>query len=70
MLGPGIQRGSDPRAHINGDADVEAMQGCPGGGRDALAQAVPEAALSLVRGGQRRLAAAGDKFYTKTAERC
>ena len=49
---------------------MEAMQGCPGGGRDALAQAVPEAALSLVRGGQRRLAAAGDKFYTKTAERC
>ena len=50
MLGPGIQRGGDPRAHINGDADVKAMQGCPGGGRNTLAQAVAEAALSLVRG--------------------
>lgn len=70
MLGPGIQRGGDPRAHINGDADVKAMQGCPGGGRNTLAQAVAEAALSLVRGGQRRLAAAGDKLYTETAERC
>ena len=46
------------------------MQGCPGRWWDTLAQAVAEAVLSLVRGGQRRLAAAGDKLYTKTAERC